>query len=390
MKIALLMGNRFSPWHLEPFKRLPGDHALVCFRAESEIQRHFQQRDDGRLDLPVERVYFDYQAGPLPMRLWNLLTMRYAGREPRLLPFHERLRGFDLIQTWELFTDWTREALTARERFGTPVSIMVWDNIPFNMEQTPERRAIKQRALAEADQFLVYTERSRRMLLLEGAPAEKIVQIPPGIDTELFSPAPRDRAALGLPEDAFVMLFVGWLLPRKGIDFLLFALRELLDDPDLRDKKIHLAIVGSGPGRDRVDALIKRLNVGHACTFIGPTPYGQMPAIFRAADVFALPSIATPEWQEQFAMSLIEAMACGIPCIATHSGAIPEILGDAGVLIQPNDFFSVTAAVKEMIEKPALRTSLSHTAQTRAAMCFAIEAQTEGLQMSYATLITHE
>jgi glycosyltransferase involved in cell wall biosynthesis len=96
---------------------------------------------------------------------------------------------------------------------------MVWDNIPFNFERDFERRMMKHRALRAADRFLVHTERSRRMLAIEGADERRIQHVDPGVDTDLFSPGKADRASFGLNAEDFVILFVGWLLPRKGIEF---------------------------------------------------------------------------------------------------------------------------------------------------------------------------
>ena len=251
MKLAVLMGNRFSPWHLAPFSRLP-DTEVAAFRADSEIQRYFVERGADTGGIATHPIYFDYQAGPIWRRLPNLLTMRYRNRTPHILPFCDQLTDFDLIQTWELFTDWTEQALEAKRRWGIPVCVMVWDNIPFNMEGTDAIRARKARCIAEADHFIVHTERSRRTLLIEGAAPEKITLMDPGVDLAQFHPGPGDRASLGLAEDEFAVLFVGWMLPRKGLDFLLLALRELLHTPELNGHKFRLLVVGSGPGRDRL------------------------------------------------------------------------------------------------------------------------------------------
>ncbi|MFO7976094.1 MAG: glycosyltransferase, partial [Candidatus Hydrogenedentota bacterium] len=225
MKVALLKGNRFNPWHLQGFGLLPEDIEVTAFRAESEIQQYFAERDDAEPRFHIERIYFDTQKGNPLRRLVNVLAQRYRNRTPRILPFAERLKGFDLIQSWEMFTDWTAEALEARSRWGIPLAVMVWDNIPFNMERDPGRRTLKARTAELADRFIVYTDRSRRMLRLEGVPDAKIRRIYPGIDTERFCPGPADRTKLDLDDDEFVILFVGWLLPRKGIDYLLLALR---------------------------------------------------------------------------------------------------------------------------------------------------------------------
>ncbi len=387
VKLALLKGNRFNPWHLRPYKHLRGNPDVTIFRAESEIQRHFDKRDDGSIGFAVERTYFDTQVGNPLTRFANVLRERYRHREPRIVPFHERLRDFDLIQSWELFTQWSAEALVARERYGIPLAVMVWDNIPFNMEHDRARRELKQRVAAKADRFLVHTERSLRMLAIEGISLDRVTKFQPGIDLEAFSPGPGHRGAFGTSEDEFVILFVGWLLPRKGIDFLILALRELLHDTALESRKVRLLMVGAGLGRDRVEQLIVRLGAGHACIFAGALTYDRMPDAYRSADVFVLPSIATPEWQEQFSVSLIEAMACGVPVIASLSGAIAEITGDAAILCQPNDFHALYTALKDLMLNPSKRQDLAAMGRARALECFDLRKSAQVLSDVYDNLL---
>jgi len=388
MKLAVLKGNRFNPWHLAAFTRLGDDVEVMTFRADSEIQQYFVERGANAGGLATTPIYFDYQTGP-PWRRWpNLLTYRYRNRTPHILPFHEQLQGFDVIQTWELFTDWTEEALEAKRRWGIPVSIMVWDNIPFNMEPNERYRARKARAIAEADQFIVHTERSRRTLVIEGADPKKISLIDPGVDLEQFLPGPGIRPALGWAEDAFVILFVGWLLPRKGLDFLLLALRELVHAKGDTSINIRLAIVGSGPGRERVEKLVRRLGIEGCCDFPGTRPYESMPALFQSADVFVLPSIATDTWQEQFGMSLMESMACGTPVITTYSGAIPEIVEDGAILCQPNDFFALHEALTRLVDDPELRRDLSEKGRAVAQRRYGLDVYAERLKTLYDRLAT--
>lgn len=382
MNLALLMGNRYNAWHLQGFRLLRGEPAITAFRAESQIQEHFRERGDGTEGFAIERIYFDTQAGNPFARVKNVMLERYAGRSPRILSFHERLQGFDVIHSWELFTDWSAEAVIARERFNIPLVITVWDLIPFNMERDPERRAIKKRVAEIAHRFIVYTERSRRTLEIEGIARDRIALINPGVDLEVFSPKTAAK-----PNEEFVILFVGWLVPRKGIDFLLLALRELLADPELKDRRIRLRIVGSGAGRDRVEKLIARLGLGDACSFSGAVTYDQMPDAFRGADAFVLPSVATEEWQEQFGMALIEAMACGIPCVASLSGAIEEIAGDCALLCQPNDFLALYRNLRELIRDPARGEDLGRRARSRAVEHFDVRQHADALSDVYESLV---
>jgi glycosyltransferase involved in cell wall biosynthesis len=386
VRLALLKGNRFNPWHLQAFKMLP-DTDVVAFRAESEIQKLYDGQDDGSANFDIEPIHFDTQTGPLVSRYRNLFLSRYRGREPHLVPFYERLGRFDLIHTWELFTDWTSQAIEAKERFGTPLAIMVWDNIPFNMERNAERRRLKERAAEAGDVFIVHTERSRRMLDMENVPEDRVVLMDPGVDTNAFAPGPRDRSAFGLGDDEFVILFVGWMLPRKGIDFLILALRELVKDPDLARMKFRLAIVGTGPGRQRVEKLLERTGLTDHVTFLGSVRYDRMPDVFRAADVFALPSIAMPDWQEQFGMAIIEAMACGVPVVTTLSGAIPEMTDDNAVLCQPNDFVSLFEAIRQLALDKEERVELSARGREHALRRFTLERFAASLADAYAPLV---
>ena len=385
MKLALLKGNRFNPWHLKAFTMLGEDTQVTAFRAESEIQEYFKGRGDGTLEFEEERLYFDTQRGA--MAPINTIRERYFGYRPHVLPFAKQLEGYDVIQTWELFTDWTEQALDAKKKFGTPVSLMFWDNIAFNHETSPELIARKKRAIAEADRFIVHTDRSRRVLVMEGADPERIVTLPPGVDEQHFSPGETDRSKFGLSNDEYVILFIGWMLPRKGLDFLVLALKELLEYPKLKDRKFRLAIVASGPGRERIETLVRRAGVQDYVTFLGTYPYEQMPELYRAADCFVLPSIATPEWQEQFGMSLIEAMACEVPVVTTYSGAIPEIAGNAACLCQPNDFLSLYEAIREFAKAPMLAQSFAAAGRKRVEQHYTLQQYADGLRGLYSELV---
>lgn len=387
MKLALLMGNRYNPWHLQPFRLLRGSPRITAFRAESQIQDHFKERGDGTEGLDIERIYFNTQKGNPLTRIRHVLRERYFNTNPRLLPFHDRLQGYDVAHSWELFTDWSAEALKAREQFGVPLVITVWDLLPFNMEREEGRREIKQRVAQGADRFVVYTDRSYRTLRFEDIDMTRAVKIPPGVDTEMFSPGPGTREALGLSEDDFVILYVGWFVPRKGIDFLLYAMRELADDPALRKRRPVLVMVGSGYGQERIQKLVARLRLDENCRFTGALTYDRMPDMFRSADVFAFPSIASDEWQEQFGMSLIEAMACGKPAVTTLSGAIPEIAGDAAVLVQPNDFVSLYQSLRALAQDPAAREDLGARARERAVQMFDVRRHAEALSDVYDDVI---
>jgi glycosyltransferase involved in cell wall biosynthesis len=387
VKVALLKGNRYNPWHLRAYRLLEDECSFTAFRAESEIQRHMALQDDGSIPFPVEPIWYDTQRGPVTQRALSILLERYRNRTPRIQPFYDRLKGFDVLHTWELFSDWSAEAVFAKEKYGIPVVAMVWDNIVFNMEKPNYRRQIKERVIRSADIFLAHTERTKRTLVVEGVPEDRIVVFPPAVDTETFAPGQGNRADFGLRDDEIVILYVGWLIERKGVDFLLVALHEMFADPALKTKRLRLVLAGSPAHKPRIEAIMNRLGVRDACTFIGPLSYGKMPELFRCADIFVLPSVAFPDWQEQFGMSLIEAMACGVPVVSTHSGAIPEILGDCGVLCQPADFVSLHAALKRLILDDAARRHYGDLGRARALDRFQLAPHAQMLRDTYHRVV---
>jgi glycosyltransferase involved in cell wall biosynthesis len=386
VKLALLMGNRYNPWHLQGFKRLRGGPTVAAFRAESQIQDHFKERGDGTDWMQCERIYFDTQAGNTLIRTYCTFAERYLDRTPRVLPFHEQLKGYDIIHSWELFTDWSASALEARKQYGIPLAVTVWDLLPFNMEREAGRRELKRRVAEGADRIVVYSERSRAMLAIEGVASNRIAYVPPGVDTDVFSPGAAARE-FGLRDDDLVVLFVGWFVQRKGIDFLLFALRRLIDEGGANAQRIKLLIVGSGAGRERVEALIARLGLQSHCVITGALTYDKMPGVFRMADVFVLPSVASEEWQEQFGMSLIEAMASGKPCIASLSGAVEEIAGEAALLVQPNDFLALHRALRRLFNHADERAKLGAEARSRTRRQFDLTLHADALSDLYDSML---
>ncbi len=388
MKLALLKGTHYNPWHLAPFAGLDDRPEVVVYLSETGKMRKYHREDLTSLGFCVEPLLYEHQTGPWIKRFRSHLQHRFLKHEPRIAAFHDSLQSFDLIQSWELYTDWTAEALKARRKWSIPVCVMVWDNIPFNMERNVVRRQLKETAAKAADIFVVHTERSRRMLDVEGVEENKVIHIDPGIDTIRFGPGARARKHYGLDLNEFVILFVGWLMPRKGVEFLLLSLRELIRDSSLRKKRpVRLWVVGSGPGSDRIQEMAKRLHVEDHCTFTGLLPYDAMPAVYRSADVFVMPSIITPEWQEQCGMNILEAMACGVPVISTHSGAIPELVEDAAVLCQPNDFVSLYQALKKFIQEAAHEKEYAERGRSHVMRRFNLPRYTEAMAVVYRNIL---
>jgi glycosyltransferase involved in cell wall biosynthesis len=244
----------------------------------------------------------------------------------------------------------------------------VWENIPFAQEERAGLAAVKQAVRQGADLFLAVTEQARRALLLEGVPEPRIRVIGAGVDTERFRPGPADVALsqrYGVQPGERVILFVGSLLWAKGVYDLVLAARSLLTDEGLRENALRFLFVGQGPELEGLRRMAEKLSIEQSITFVGNIPYAEVPAVHRLADVFVLPSIPTPTWQEQFGMVLAEAMATGKAVVASHSGAIPEVVGDTGILAPPADSYALASAIKELLVDDSKREELGRKARQR-------------------------
>ncbi len=155
-----------------------------------------------------------------------------------------------------------------------------------------------------------------------------------GVDPGIFVPRPDEAdSARG-----FVIGYVGRFVPEKGVDLLLEAVAGL---PGVW----RLAIVGTGPERERLGRLARRLGLSDRVSFEGDIPSTRMPAFYRELDVLVVPSRSRPNWIEQFGRVLIEAMACGVPVIGSDCGEIPNVVGDAGMIFPEDD----AAALRECL-----------------------------------------
>lgn len=185
-----------------------------------------------------------------------------------------------------------------------------------------------------------------------------IVVAPLGVDP-LFSPPPPARLAAvraryGLTEP--FLLYVGTLEPRKGIDTLVEALALL-------EGRALLALAGKvGWFWEQVTARIVTRGLNERIRLLGYVPDEDLPALYAAAAAFVSPSR-----YEGFGLPVLEAMACGAAVVTTTAGALPEVAGDAALLVPPDDPVALAAALDRLLTDGALRADLGARGRARAA-----------------------
>jgi glycosyltransferase involved in cell wall biosynthesis len=119
-----------------------------------------------------------------------------------------------------------------------------------------------------------------------------------------------------------------------------------------------LYVLGSGPQQAALQAQAQRLNIADRVTWRAWIASAEMPAQYHTLDALALPSLTRPNWKEQFGRVLVEAMASGVPVVGSDSGAIADVIGDAGLTTPEGDAPALTAALRRLRDDHALYANL--------------------------------
>lgn len=216
------------------------------------------------------------------------------------------------------------------------------------------------------------------------SPSNKQIYIPPGVDTQRFFPhTPAQkltaREKFGIPSDALVLLSVSRLVPRKGMDHLISATAALASEfPDL-----ELVIAGVGRDLARLQSLAKRKQA--PVKFAGRVPDKDLPALYGAADIFAM--LCRQRWggleQEGFGVVFLEAAASGLPQVAGESGGAAEAVshGESGFVVPSHKLtIETTTALRRLLSDSDLREKMGMAARQRTEQKFSYDILAQQLQ----------
>lgn len=234
-----------------------------------------------------------------------------------------------------------------------------------------------------ADAVVTLSEYMRRRGVEQyGCPAEKLHVIPNAADTTAFQPDVETafRKEQGIPEDAPLIVTVRRLVPEKRVDALIDALPTVLEDVE----DAVVCIVGDGPERGRLEQKADRLGVAANVVFAGTVPHARLPEVFAASDVFAL----TTE-QEGMSTALLEAMASGLPAVATDAVSNAEVVEDGrnGALYALGDTEALADALTSILTRPATRQRMGAAARERVVEQFSYDAVAERYVALYEDLV---
>jgi glycosyltransferase involved in cell wall biosynthesis len=299
------------------------------------VLRHFRRREE-RFDVLHDNQSLSYGVRALSRRWPTLVTIHHPVTVDRRMAVREQARVWAKLKQWRWYSFIGMQKRVAR---GMNAIITV-------------------------------SESARRDISRDfGIPAGRLRVIPNGIDTELFHPLP------GIPrEPGRIIVTNSADMPLKGLAYLLRALPEIRR----RRRGLRLVVIGSPRPGGTVERLVGALGIGDAVEFTGRITEAELVRHYARAWVAVVPSV-----YEGFGLPAGEAMACAVPVVSTRGGALPEVVGDAGLLVPPADPPALAAAVLKLLADPGLAERLGRAGWVRAHRCFSWRLAAERTVSAY-------
>ncbi len=295
---------------------------------------------------------------------YRTLTFGIRAAKPDIIHAEEEPDSLAALQT-----------ALARNLFAPQAQLVLhtWQNV--NRPKGPHVWAVLRLAFGQAQAILCATDEARQVLRQLGYRRLAAVILPTGVDTRLFRPAISRSSGRG-----FIAGYAGRLAWEKGVDTLLEALRRL-------PAGVRLRVVGDGPARSQLHELAGKLGVADRVEWLPAVPADRMAEVLAGFDVLVLPSRTTQVWKEQFGRVLVEAMACKVPVVGSDSGAIPQVIGDAGLIFPEGDSAALAACLMRLVDSPELRRELAGRGYARAVGLFSQEQVAAQTAAFYRSLL---
>lgn len=266
------------------------------------------------------------------------------------------LEDVSVVQAGEAASEYTYQAVCLKERFGFKLCLSASENQAIPRLKYP---------IEMIDHAFAIPTAARDRLVEAGLDPSRITVIGHGIDTERFSPRPK-------PSSKFTIGYCGRFREEKGLPHLIAATRDL---------DSNVIFLGEGPQEAELR------EVAHSrVSFRPPMAYGEIHRFYNEIDLFVLPSIPMPGLVEQFGFVLLEAMACGVPIIASNIGGIPEVVGECARLVSPGDDEALHCAIWEIQCDSRLREKMSRCGLDRARTLYRRESVAERMREVYRRL----
>ncbi|MFO7878294.1 MAG: glycosyltransferase family 4 protein [Desulfovermiculus sp.] len=265
---------------------------------------------------------------------------------------------FDIIHAHNVYPEGFCAALL-KKRFKKPLVVTSRGNDLHKLPNNLFLRPMIKHVLRDADTVITVSKSLARKARELGADPDKISVMPKGVDVDVFHPMSKTdaRNKLGLPMEKSIILSVGWLIPRKNP---LSFIKVLKSYSDVQRQNLLFVWVGEGPMREEMEGEIGRNELENYVKLVGRREPDEIATWMNAADIFMLVSFS-----EGMPNVLYEAMACGVPVIASNVDGASEIIehGQNGILVSPNDHQGIAASISLLSGDGMLRKHYGNNAK---------------------------
>lgn len=340
IKIKVIRGSFLNPFELQNYYPLKKDFDISVISSKRPIS--------DKIDLPLEKLWSPSDLPNFPYK-YPILN-RVFGDAQKLWGLEKALMGVDIAHVAETYFGYTYQAVMSKRRGGVKKIVStIWETISGNNEGIRGRKMHKILSRENIDHYIAVTKRAKDSMVDEGIKPQKITVIPMGVDLKKFKPNSKYKNKRDIN-----ILCVARLVDEKGVLDLFNAFQSLRNS----FQNLRLTFIGDGPLKNDLKGF-KNISVKNV-------PYNRMPYEYSQADIFCLPSKSNSTWEEQFGMSLVEAMASGLPIVSTKSGAIPEVCGDVAKLAYPGNDKNLESKLREVILDKVLRKNMSRASRAAA------------------------
>lgn len=239
---------------------------------------------------------------------------------------------------------WT--AVREATRLGVPAVIFSWESLPRKRRFLERRRLTN--TLSRVAGIIGGNRLALRLLQAE-APDALAISLP---QTGVTPPSAVERR----PGDMLTMACVGRLVPERGVDRLLHTCGQLMGP-------WRLFIAGTGPEQIGLEDLAEKLGLASRIRWLGPQSRAEVTALWDQVNCLVVPSRSTPEWVERYSQPLLDAMAHEVAAVVTAEAALPELVGDAGIVVPSDE--ALLVALQELLVDSQRRTALGRAGRRR-------------------------
>jgi glycosyltransferase involved in cell wall biosynthesis len=247
----------------------------------------------------------------------------------------------------------TYHAMKAGQRAGARMCFFTYQNI---MKRYPfPFSSFEKSVYAGTDVAVAANQAALEVIRAKGFTKPSLVIPQFGVDPALYRPGPPQARPANRPP---TVGYIGRLVEEKGVQVLLDAVASLR-------QPYRLEIIGSGYYRTELEVQAARLGIRDRIFFRNSVPSRDVPNVLSKIDMLVVPSLTRSNWKEQFGRVIIEAMACEVPVIGSDSGEIPNVIGDAGIIVPEGDAETLALRIWELVEDRVRRLELAARGRQR-------------------------